>query len=188
MKKEVRSMNFAILQLLVKEKIYAWLKKDNMEVKLERYRKQGAKIGGGVRAFSPISSAEPYLISIGNNTTISTNVKFITHDNAAIKIFDIGTDLVGGINIGNNCFIGANSILLPGVNIGNNVIVGAGSCVTKSFENEGVIIAGNPAKIIGTVEKYHEKYKNNVFDFSGENRKYKKQMIQENPEKLINKH
>lgn len=51
MKKEVRSMNFAILQLLVKEKIYAWLKKDNMEVKLERYRKQGAKIGGGYGHF-----------------------------------------------------------------------------------------------------------------------------------------
>ena len=140
-----------------------------------------------MRAFSPISSAEPYLLSIGNNTTISTNVKFITHDNAAIKVFDVGTDLVGGINIGNNCFIGANSVLLPGINIGNNVIVGAGSCVTKSFEDEGVIVAGNPAKIIGTVEGYHEKYKNNVFDFSGENRKNKRQMIQERPEKLIKK-
>ena len=46
-------MNFAILQLLVKEKIYAWLKKDNMEVKLERYRKQGAKIGGGGTGIFP---------------------------------------------------------------------------------------------------------------------------------------
>lgn len=61
MKKEVRSMNFAILQLLVKEKIYAWLKKDNMEVKLERYRKQGAKIGGGGYGHFPLFQVQSHI-------------------------------------------------------------------------------------------------------------------------------
>ena len=50
-------------------------------------------------------------------------------------------------HIGENTWIGANSILLPGVQIGKNCIVGAGSVVTKSFDNNS-IIAGNPAKVI----------------------------------------
>lgn len=51
------------------------------------------------------------------------------------------------VKIGNNVWIGMNSIILPGVELGNNVIVGAGSVVTKSFP-DNVIIAGNPARII----------------------------------------
>jgi len=49
--------------------------------------------------------------------------------------------------IGNDCFIGMNSIILKGTKIGNNLIVGAGSVVHKSFP-DNVIIAGNPAKIV----------------------------------------
>lgn len=49
--------------------------------------------------------------------------------------------------IGENCFIGEKSIILPGVILGNNVIVAAGSVVTKSFD-DNVLIGGNPAKII----------------------------------------
>ena len=48
------------------------------------------------------------------------------------------------------CWIGANVIILPGVEIGSNTVVGAGSVVTKSFQ-KGVVIAGNPAKIIKNV-------------------------------------
>lgn len=56
------------------------------------------------------------------------------------------------IVIGNNVWLSANVIILPGVRIGNNCIVGAGSVVTKSFEEDNLIIAGNPAKIIGIVK------------------------------------
>jgi acetyltransferase-like isoleucine patch superfamily enzyme len=58
--------------------------------------------------------------------------------------------------IGNNCFIGINSIIMPGVTIGNEVIIGAGSVVTKNIP-DNCIAAGNPAKIIKTgirCEKY----------------------------------
>ncbi len=50
--------------------------------------------------------------------------------------------------IGDNCWIGMNSVVLPGVKLGEKTIVGAGSVITKSYEEGHCIIAGNPAKII----------------------------------------
>ena len=50
--------------------------------------------------------------------------------------------------IGNYCWIGMNSTILPGVKLGDHTKVGAGSVVTKSFEEGYCIIAGNPAKVI----------------------------------------
>ncbi|EJT6501161.1 DapH/DapD/GlmU-related protein [Clostridium perfringens] len=137
--------------------LYKLLKKDTMNLDIENFRKKGAKIGENVRAFSPIMSAEPYLLEVGNSVTISTDVKFITHDNSISKIIKDKTDIFGQIIIGDNCFIGASSILLPGVKLGNNTVVGAGSVVTKSFSEGNVVIAGNPAKVICSVEKYSQK-------------------------------
>ncbi len=45
-------------------------------------------------------------------------------------------------------WIGLRAILMPGVTIGEGSIIGAGSVVTKSFP-PGVIIAGNPAAVVG---------------------------------------
>lgn len=58
--------------------------------------------------------------------------------------------------IGDHCFIGGGSFILPGVHIGNNVIVGMGAVVTKDVP-DNCIVAGNPARIIReniTVGKY----------------------------------
>lgn len=60
------------------------------------------------------------------------------------------------ISIGNNVFIGVNSVIMPGVIIEENVIIAAGSVVTKSVP-AGVIIGGNPAKIIGDFSSYKQK-------------------------------
>lgn len=158
--------------------------KDPMKYKLRKYRLHGAKIGDGVRAFSPISSAESYLLTIGNNVTVASGVRFITHDNSAIKIYDDATDFVGSITIGNNVFIGAYSILLPGIMIADNCIIGAGSVVCKSCTEPGTIIAGNPAKQIGIVEKMKEKYRPYKFDFRGRDRKSE---IMNHPERWVKK-
>ncbi|MCK0130677.1 acyltransferase [Flavobacteriaceae bacterium F08102] len=67
------------------------------------------------------------------------------------------------IQIGNDVFIGANSVILPGVQIGNNVIVGAGSVVTKNLPSN-VIAVGNPCKVIKEKPPYKESYKTTQFN------------------------
>jgi len=85
-------------------------------------------------------------IEIGYGTFWAVNVVIIseTYDlSNNLKAKDINLP----IKIGNNCWIGANVVIMPEVNIGNNVIIGAGSIVTKSFPSN-CVIAGNPARII----------------------------------------
>jgi len=66
---------------------------------------------------------------------------------AVILTHDMSRNVSRSVIIGKNCFIGANSIILPGVVLGDCTVVAAGAVVTKSFSGN-VIIAGNPAKII----------------------------------------
>ena len=63
-----------------------------------------------------------------------------------------GLEYAKPIKIGNNVWLGGGVIVTPGVTLGDNVVVGAGSVVTKSFP-DNVVIAGNPARIIKTVEE-----------------------------------
>lgn len=173
---------YEYIKIVFMEKI---LKKDCMNLKLIRYRRQGAKIGENVRAFSKITSAEPYLIEIGNNVTISSEVKFTTHDSSIIKICKDKTDIFGRIKIGNNCFIGRSSIILPGVTLADNIIVGAGSVITKSFYKEGVVIAGNPAKVISDIKQYKEKYEKYALNVRGIDKNDKQKYILNNENKFI---
>jgi maltose O-acetyltransferase len=92
-----------------------------------------------------------YLISIGDNCTICPNVRLIAHD-ASTKNH-LGYTKFGKITIGENCFIGDSTIVLPNVSIGSNSIVGAGSVVTKSVPS-GTVVAGNPARRVCGVEEY----------------------------------
>jgi acetyltransferase-like isoleucine patch superfamily enzyme len=57
-----------------------------------------------------------------------------------------------------NVFIGSGSVIMPNVRIGPNVIVAAGSIVTKDVP-EVVIVAGIPAKVIGSFDDFYEKHK-----------------------------
>lgn len=125
-------------------------------------RKKGIIIGPNTKTASNIKTAEPYLIEIGDNVTISHSVDFITHDNSVCKIFGVDHDLYGKIKVGDNCFIGAHAILMYGVTLADNVIVAAGSVVTKSISESNVIIAGNPARIIGSWDKYKQKNINKI--------------------------
>jgi acetyltransferase-like isoleucine patch superfamily enzyme len=93
-------------------------------------------------------STEPYLIEIGDHARIASGTFFITHD-GSVTIFpeEVNGGIFGKIKIGNNVFIGNNSIILLNTSIGDNCIIGAGSVVRGHFP-DGSVIIGNPAKVI----------------------------------------
>ena len=103
-------------------------------------------------------------ISIGENTCIGGNCKILDTDfhpieaearNQLLKDSKGGdSDLVPSksIQIGKNCFIGCNSIILKGTQLGDGCVVGAGAVVSGKFE-ENCVIAGNPAKVIRKLER-----------------------------------
>jgi len=111
-------------------------------------RRQGVKIGKNCKVHTVSFSTEPYLVEIGDNARITSGTIFITHD-GAVNCFkgEIGGGIFGRIKIGNNAFIGSNSIILLNTTIGNNCIIGAGSVVRGQFPDDSVIV-GNPAKVI----------------------------------------
>lgn len=74
------------------------------------------------------------------------------------RIIDPTFDCFGKVKIGNNVYIGTNSLIMPGVTVGNNVLIAAGSVVTHSVP-DNVVIGGNPAHIICSFEDYYKKNK-----------------------------
>ncbi len=64
--------------------------------------------------------------------------------------------LMDTIDIGNDVFIGAHSVIRYGVKIGDNSVIAAGSVVTKDVP-ENSVVGGNPAKIIGTTDQLVER-------------------------------
>lgn len=121
----------------------------------ERFaRSLGVEIGNDCQIQTKGFSSEPYLIKIGNHVQVTKDVKFFTHSGGWIirdKYPDF--DTFGKIEIKDNVYIGNNALILPGITIGRDVIVGAGAVVTKSVP-DGVIVAGNPAIIIGDIDKW----------------------------------
>lgn len=97
-----------------------------------------------IASTSIISSSSSVII--GENCSISWNVTIMDDDGHTFR----NHKQIESINIGNNVWIGTNSIILKGVSLGNNVVVAAGSVVTKSFSNNSVV-AGVPAKLIKTI-------------------------------------
>ncbi|THE16282.1 chorismate mutase [Enterococcus hirae] len=92
-------------------------------------------------------------IEIGDNCMFAPNVQLYTatHPLHPVKR-NSGLEYAKPIKIGNNVWLGGGVIITPGVVLGDNVVVGAGSVVTKSFP-DNVVIAGNPARIIKTIDE-----------------------------------
>lgn len=146
-------------------------------------KKLGVKLGSKNKILGnpfQIFGSEPWLVQLGNHVEITNGVRFITHD-GSLWIFREqpeykNVDLFGSITVGNNVFIGLDSIIMPGVNIGNNVIIGAGSIVTKDVPDNS-IYAGNPAKFISTIDNFLDKRKSDFVYTKNLSPKLKKKKV-----------
>jgi acetyltransferase-like isoleucine patch superfamily enzyme len=92
-----------------------------------------------------LDKTNPKGVVIGSYSYVAFGAVILTHD----FLNNIHCNTV----IGEKCFIGCNSIILPGVTIGDEVVVAAGSVVTKNIESN-CLVGGNPAKVI---RKIHTK-------------------------------
>ena len=132
-------------------------------------RLMGAKVGTGVKIYPSVRIMYPWLLQVGDNTTISWDVKVY---NLAFSTIGSNTmisqyahlcggthnfrssdfDLIRtGFTIGNNVWIAADAFVGPSVKIGDGAVVAARAVVVKDVQ-PNIIVAGNPAKMIGTRE------------------------------------
>lgn len=87
-------------------------------------------------------------VIIGNNVFLGPRVSIYTVNHPIDpNVRNKSLEYAKGIKIGNNVWIGGNTVINPGVNIGDNVVIGSGSVVTKNIPSY-VIAAGNPCHVI----------------------------------------
>lgn len=105
-------------------------------------------------------------VKIGNNVLLAPNVSIYTaghpiHPDSRNSGYEYGI----AVTIGDNVWIGGNSVINPGVTIGNNCVIGSGSVVVNDIP-ENSIAVGNPAKVIRQITEEDKKYyfKNREFD------------------------
>lgn len=123
----------------------------------KRAKTAGVILGNQNFLASKFWGSEPYLIRIGSHCQLTTGVKIYTHGGAgAARELYPNFDIFGKVTIGDYVYIGNDAKIMPGVTIGDNVLVAAGSIVTKSIPSN-VVVAGNPAKYVCSIEEYIEK-------------------------------
>ncbi|WP_292467133.1 acyltransferase [Methanolobus sp.] len=121
------------------------------------YKASGVVIGKNFK-ISPLSYIDmhkPGYIEIGDDVQITRYAMILSYDSSKFKFQDFyEKDPYGKVKIGNNVYIGAQSIIMPGVSIGDNVIIGANSVVLSDIPSN-CIAAGNPAKVIKKMDFYN---------------------------------
>lgn len=140
----------------------------------ERYvdylREQGAKIGAGTFFYTPEThpvdeSSLPFL-EMGCNCRVTKDAYILLHDYSYAVLRPTHHEMLrksGTVKIGNNVFIGTRATILVNTEIGDNCIIGAGSVVSGRF-GSNLVIAGNPARVISTLDEYYAKLKANFVE------------------------
>lgn len=126
------------------------------EFTTEKLVSMGMKVGKNFKRLHGVilDPGHCWLIEIGDNVTMAPRVHILAHD-ASTKT-SLNYTKIGRVSIGDNVFIGAESVVLPGVTIGNNVVIGANSTVTHDVP-DNTVVAGTPAKPICTLDEYLNK-------------------------------
>lgn len=147
----------------------------NGEISTEALKKRGLIVGENFHRGSQcfLDPTFAFLISIGNNVTMSIGVTLLAHDASSAKVTDGGYTKIGRIVIGDNVFIGANVTILPNVTIGHDCIIGSGAVVSRDIP-AGSVAVGSPAVVIATIDQYRAKHNAQlkISDKFGEEIKY----------------
>ena len=105
-------------------------------------------------------------VKIGDNCQMAPNVAIYTaghplHPVSRSSMYEYGIS----VTIGDNVWIGGNTVIMPGVHIGSNTVIGAGSVVTKDIP-DWVVAVGNPCRVIKQITEEDKKYyyKDRKFD------------------------
>lgn len=151
-------------------KLFLYGYKGTSNIYIKYLRNKGIDIGENVTFYEPntnyVDVQKPWMVTIGNNVEITRGVVIITHDYAWSVIKQVTGEIIGNrgkVTIGNNVFIGMNTVILKGVTIGDNVIIGANTLVNKNIPSNSVV-AGNPVKVIDTAENYIKKRREKYID------------------------
>lgn len=125
-------------------------------------RSKGIEIGAGC-SFRPRSTVidvtRPSLVTIGRDCYFNENFTLLTHDWVTNVFIHSGKEFLpssGAVKIGNNVSFGTNVMILKGVTIGDNCFIGANSLVTKDIPSNS-IAAGSPCKVLCPLNEYYEK-------------------------------
>ena len=140
---------------------------------VERYcnylRNKGIRIGCGTilrPKTTHIDLTRPSLVSIGENCSLNENFTLLTHDWVTGVFIRANMDFLpssGRVTIGNNVRFGQHCMVLKGVTIGDNCFIGAGSIVTKDIPSNSIAV-GIPCKVICTLEEFHKKRQSKCID------------------------
>lgn len=97
-------------------------------------------------------------VTIGNNVLLGPRVNIFTASHPTdSEVRNSGLEYGSPISIGNDVWIGGNTVINPGVKIGNNVIIGSGSVVTKDIP-DNMIAVGNPCKVLRSISEEDKIY------------------------------
>jgi maltose O-acetyltransferase len=166
-------------------KISDKIKHLNYQRRLNNCLANGLTLGRNV-TIMPGAFIDPrysFLISIGDNCSLSNGVIIVAHDAAPFKFTD-GFTRLGKVEIKENCYIGTNTIILPGVTIGPNVLIAAGSVVNKSIPPNSCV-AGVPARVYSKFDEFIKNHEEMIklrpsydyTDFNSPNDEFKKKII-----------
>jgi len=127
--------------ILEMKKLYYWVRNSIMRLRWYYFTFRGMKIDktSKISLYARLDHAYPKGIHIGKYCYITGGCLILCHD--------FSRRIRTNTYIGDYCFIGMDTIILPGLHIGNHSIIGAGSVVTKDVPPHS-IVAGNPAKVI----------------------------------------
>lgn len=174
MKNKPKKVYLVIIRRFIK--LFAYINTPlYMNLYLKYLKRLGMKFSGRPLyiASSAIFDGSDYaLIQLGEHSSISADVMFLTHDFSANTVYPglplknireieaefqrNGLLTLKKIVVGNNTFIGARSFLLPGTEIGDNCLIGAGSVVRGKIPDNSIVV-GNPAIVVKKTSDWLER-------------------------------